>query len=24
MLEEIFGSHKGFYDHHHPHSQPGK
>jgi hypothetical protein len=24
MLEEIFGGHKGFYDHHHPHSQPGK
>jgi zinc transport system ATP-binding protein len=24
MLEEIFGSHKGFYDHHHPHSHPGK
>lgn len=22
MLEQIFGSHKGFYDHHHPH--PGK
>jgi zinc transport system ATP-binding protein len=24
MLEQIFGSHKGFYDHHHPHSHPGK
>jgi zinc transport system ATP-binding protein len=24
MLEEIFGGHKGFYDHHHPHSHPGK
>jgi zinc transport system ATP-binding protein len=24
MLEEIFGSHKGFYDHHHPHFHPGK
>lgn len=23
MLEQIFGSHKGFYDHHHPHPQPG-
>lgn len=22
MLEQIFGSHKGFYDHHHPHPQP--
>jgi zinc transport system ATP-binding protein len=22
MLEQIFGSHKGFYDHHHPHSHP--
>ena len=21
MLEQIFGSHKGFYDHHHPHPQ---
>jgi zinc transport system ATP-binding protein len=24
MLEQIFGSHKGFYDHHHPHPHPGK
>jgi zinc transport system ATP-binding protein len=24
MLEQIFGSHKGFYDHHHPHSHPGQ
>lgn len=23
MLEQIFGSHKGFYDHHHPHPQLG-
>ena len=22
MLEQIFGSHKGFYDHHHPHPRP--
>jgi zinc transport system ATP-binding protein len=22
MLEQIFGSHKGFYEHHHPHSHP--
>jgi zinc transport system ATP-binding protein len=24
MLEQIFGSHKGFYDHHHRHSHPEK
>ncbi len=24
MLEQIFGSHKGFYDHHHPHPHPEK
>jgi zinc transport system ATP-binding protein len=24
MLEQIFGSHKGFYDHHHHHPHPGK
>jgi zinc transport system ATP-binding protein len=23
VLEQIFGSHKGVYDHHHPHSHPG-